>query len=172
LKQVVIDGVRRTCLSYTQQKNRRTKPVPLTVPLSPELIAAIEACPSAPEALTFLVNERGRPFTDSRFNKWFRERVAKAGLPDICVPHGLRKASSCDMVNSGCTAKQFMAKTGHRSLAVAQGYVDKADQPLLAAQAQDKIAAARKLAAEASDKAAEASNVTKLVMGNAKRAMQ
>jgi hypothetical protein len=64
------------------------------------------------------------------------------------------------MVENGCTAKQLMAKTGHRSLAVAQGYVDKADQPLLAAQAQAKIAAARKLAAEAaSDKAAEASNV-------------
>jgi integrase len=144
LKQVAIDGVLRTCLVYTQEKNRRTKPQTLTVPISEELIAAINACPSPETSLTFLVNEWGRPFNARTFNEWFAEQVAAAGLPDVCTPHGLRKASSCIMVENGCTAKQLMAKTGHRSLAVAQGYVDKADQPLLAAQAQAKIAAARK----------------------------
>jgi integrase len=166
LKQIVIDGTLRTCLVYTQQKGRRTKPQTLTVPLSSELIAAIDACPSPETSLTILVNQWGRPFNARTFNEWFAEQVAAAGLPDVCTPHGLRKASACIMVETGCTAKQLMAKTGHRSLAVAQGYVDKADQPLLAAQAQAKVAAARKAA---SDKA-EASNVTKLVY--AKKAMQ
>jgi integrase len=169
LKQVAIDGVLRTCLVYTQEKNRRTKPQTLAVPISEELIAAINACPSPPESLTFLVNEWGRPFNARTFNEWFAEQVAAAGLPDVCTPHGLRKASSCIMVENGCTAKQLMAKTGHRSLAVAQGYVDKADQPLLAAQAQAKIATARKAVAEAaSDKAAEASNVVPFAVGGGK----
>ena len=54
-------------LSYTHQKNRRRKPMRVEVPMPSELVAAIEACPRPPEALTFLTTERGRPFTKDHF---------------------------------------------------------------------------------------------------------
>lgn len=95
VKQMVINGVLQTCLVYTQQKNRKRKPVTLTVPISPELGAAIEAYPGPETSLTFLTNKWGRPFTDSSFNDWFRERVAAAGC----------RISACRM---GC-ARQALA---------------------------------------------------------------
>lgn len=57
------------------------------------------------------------------------------------------------MAENDCTVHQIAAKTGHRSLKEIQRYTDGANQPRLAAQAQAKVAAARKRAAE------EASNV-------------
>src|SRR5262249_32288330 len=77
-------------LVYTQEKTRKRKRVPGEMPIPPTLTAAIEACPSPPEALTFLTNEWGRPFGKKSFGTWFRKRCDEAGLPQRCVPHGLR----------------------------------------------------------------------------------
>jgi site-specific recombinase XerD len=142
-------------LVYTQEKNRKRKPVKVETPLPASLVAAIEACPSPPEALTFLVNEWGRPFSRKRFNTWFRKQVAAAGLPDSCVPHGLRKGGGRIIVESGGTAHEVMSVLGHSSLKEAERYTKAFNRKKLAASAMEKVA-----------KAKTASNVVPLPLAN------
>ncbi|WP_315786106.1 integrase [Bradyrhizobium sp. SZCCHNPS1003] len=52
-------------LTFTQVKNRKTKPVTLSIPIMPWLQSAIDASPCGD--LTFLVTEFGRPFTGNGF---------------------------------------------------------------------------------------------------------
>jgi site-specific recombinase XerC len=94
-------------LTYTQEKNRKRRAVKVETPIAAPLAAAIEACPSSPESLTFLTNEWGRPFSKRNFNNWFRKQVVAAGLPDTCVPHGLRKAGCRIMAENDCTPHEI-----------------------------------------------------------------
>jgi integrase len=130
-------------LVYTQQKNRRRKPVTVEIPIPASLAEAVAACPSSPEALTFLTNEWGRPFSAKAFGTWFRKCCNDAGLPQRCVPHGLRKAGSKLLGDSGCTAHEIMAVTGHRTLKEVQRYTEAYDRKAAATRAQAKVAAAK-----------------------------
>jgi integrase len=134
--------VKNGWLVFTQEKNRRRKPVKVEMPIPVPLLTAIEACLSAPDSLTFLTNEWGRPFTKKGFNTWFRKQVAAAGLPDTCVPHGLRKAGCRIMAESDCTPHEISAITGHTTLREVERYTAAADRKRLAARAQAKVAAA------------------------------
>jgi integrase len=129
-------------LIFTQEKNRRRKPMKVEIPVPPELAAAIEACPSPPEALTFLTTDWGRPFTKKAFGDWFRKQVAAADLPDVCVPHGLRKASCRRLAEAGCSAHEIKAISGHRTLREVERYTTAVDNKHLAMRARAKAAAA------------------------------
>jgi integrase len=129
-------------LVFTQEKNRKRKPQKVEMPMPASLTAAIEACPSPPESLTFLVNEWGRPFSKRSFNTWFRKCCDEAGLPKTCVPHGLRKGGSKLMADSGCTPHEIMAVTGHRTLKEVTKYTEAYDRSQAAVRAQAKVAAA------------------------------
>jgi integrase len=142
-------------LVYTQEKNRKRKPVKVETPLPATVVDAIAACPSPPDSLTFLVNEWGRPFSRKRFNNWFRKQVAAAGLPDSCVPHGLRKGGGRIIVESGGTAHEVMSVLGHSSLKEAERYTKAFNRRKLAASAMEKVA-----------KAKTASNVVPLPIAN------
>ena len=87
-------------------------------------------------AVTFLMTERGAPFTAAGFGNWFREQCNLAGLPQ-CSAHGLRKAAATRLANAGCSVDQVKAITGHRSLAEVARYTKAADQQRLARQALD-----------------------------------
>jgi integrase len=129
-------------LTYTQEKNRKRRAVKVETPIAAPLAAAIEACPSSPESLTFLTNEWGRPFSKRNFNNWFRKQVVAAGLPDTCVPHGLRKAGCRIMAENDCTPHEIASVSGHASLKEVERYTKAADRKRLAARAQAKVAAA------------------------------
>jgi integrase len=135
--------VRNGWLVYTQEKNRKRKPMTVEIPIPASLAAAIEACPSPPEALTFLTNEWGRPFGKKSFNTQFRKWCDEAGLPERCVPHGLRKGGATLMGNSGCTVHEIAAVTGHRTLKEVQRYTEAYDRKQAAVRAQAKVAAAK-----------------------------
>jgi integrase len=151
-RHLVVNEDGKTCLRFVQQKNRKRKPMTVQIPVPSELAAAIEACPSPPESLTFLVNEWGRPFSEKAFNSAFRKWCDEAGLPECCTPHGLRKGKSRIMAESGCSGPEMMGVTGHRSLKEVQRYIDKFDREVAAAEAQKKVAArAQKRAAAAKD---------------------
>jgi integrase/recombinase XerD len=126
---------------YTQEKNRGRKPVLVETPLPEPVVAAIKACPSPPEALTFLTNEWGRPFSKKAFGTWFRKRCDEAGLPESCVPHGLRKAGCRIMGDSSCTPHDIMAVSGHRTLKEVMRYTEAYNRKQAAARAQAKVAA-------------------------------
>jgi integrase len=105
---------------------------PLLIPMHPELVLVLTSVPRT--NLTFLLNDRGAPFTSSAFGKYFRRQCDATGLPQ-CSAHGLRKAAATRMANAGCTMNQIRAVTGHRSLAQVEPYVRAADQQQLARQA-------------------------------------
>jgi integrase len=128
-------------LVFTQEKNRKRKPQKVEMPMPASLTAAIEACPSPSESLTFLVNEWGRPFSKKGFNTQFRKWCDEAGLPRTCVPHGLRKGGSKLMADSGCTPHEIMAVTGHRTLKEVTKYTEAYDRSQAAIRAQAKVAA-------------------------------
>jgi integrase len=88
--------------------------------------------------MTFLMTERGAPFTSAGFGNWFRDRCNEAGLPH-CSFHGLRHAAATRFANIGCTDEQIMAITGHRSRASLAVYTRGADQVRLARQAMAKL---------------------------------
>jgi len=107
-----------------------------------ELAAAIKACPSPETSLTFLTNEWGRPFTSDGFYHWFHKQIEAAGLGEHCVPHGLRKASQRIMAEHGCTTREIMAISGHRTLKEVERYTRAVDNRKLAERARAKVAAA------------------------------
>src|SRR5262249_46227449 len=105
---------------------------PLLIPIHPELAKVLAAAPKTD--MTFLINERGKPFTAAGFGNWFRARCNEAGLPQ-CSAHGLRKAGATRLANAGCTTDQIKAITGHKALTEVARYTKGADQRRLARQA-------------------------------------
>jgi integrase len=107
---------------------------PLLIPIHPHLAQALAAVPRS--NLTFLVTERGAPFTSAGFGNWFRDQCNAAGLPQ-CSAHGLRKAAATRLANAGASNEQIKAITGHRSDSALAPYTRAADQQRLARQALD-----------------------------------
>src|SRR5215813_13512923 len=105
---------------------------PLLIPMHPKLIEALAAVPKTD--MTFLMNERGKPFTPAGFGNWFRARCNEASLPQ-CSAHGLRKAAATRLADAGCTTDQIKAVTGHKALTEVARYTKGADQRRLARQA-------------------------------------
>jgi integrase len=104
----------------------------LMIPMHPELALALASVPR--KNLTFLMTEKGAPFTPAGFGNWLREQCDLAELPQ-CSAHGLRKAAATRLANAGCSSDQIKAITGHRSLAEVAHYTRAADQQRLARQA-------------------------------------
>ncbi len=123
-------------LRYTQHKGRNAKPMTLEVPVLPALQAAIDAHPS--EHQTFLVTERGKPFTSNGFGNKMKDWCREAGLPH-CSSHGLRKASATLAAENGATERQLMAMFGWRTSKMAEHYTRRAEQKRLAGGAMHLI---------------------------------
>jgi integrase len=107
----------------------------LEIPIHPNLAKVLAS--ASRSHLTFLVTERGAPFTHAGFGNWFRDCCNQAGLPH-CSAHGLRKAAATRLANAGCSTDQIRAITGHRSVAEVAHYTRAADQKRLAQQAMAK----------------------------------
>src|SRR5262249_54691743 len=113
---------------------------PLLIPMDQSLVQALAAAPRTD--LTFLVTERGAPFTVAGFGNWFRDRCNEAGLPQ-CSAHGLRKLAATRMANAGCSTDQIKAVTGHKSLSEVARYTKAANQARLARPARSMVGAGR-----------------------------
>jgi integrase len=111
----------------------------LWIKLHSRLKAEIAAAPK--DHLTFLTTQYGKPFSAAGFTNWFTEKADKAGLPENSTPHGLRKAAARRLAEAGCTEKQIMAVTGHKSLSEVTHYTASADQEKLAGEAIDRVEA-------------------------------
>jgi integrase len=113
-------------------KQRKTG-TPLLIPLHPELKSMLATLPKT--NMTFMITERGAPFTAKGLGDWFKEQCRRvAGLPH-CSAHGLRKACATRLANAGCSVNQIAAITGHASLREIARYTQAADQERLARQA-------------------------------------
>jgi integrase len=61
---------------------------------------------------TFLVSERGTPYTKESLGNWFKKQCVEAGLPH-CSAHGLRKAAARRMAELGLSNQLIKSITGH-----------------------------------------------------------
>jgi integrase len=101
----------------------------LYVPIAPELIAAMKACPA--KGLTLIGDPNGRPLSRAGLSRLMRAAIRVAGLPPRCVSHGLRKAAMRRLAEQDATAKQIAAISGHKTLKEIERYTKAADQKKL-----------------------------------------
>lgn len=125
-------------LRFTQQKNKRNKPVHMEIPIAPELRVVMSATEMG--ELAFLKNGYNRPFTSNGFGNKFRDWCDAAGLPQ-CSAHGLRKAAAARLAELGCTEQEIMSITGHRTSKEIARYTKSANQKVRAERAIDKMSA-------------------------------
>lgn len=108
-----------------------------SVPMLSTTRAAIEALPVAP--IRYLVTTQfGKPFTDAGMGNRMRKWCDEAGLPQ-CSMHGLRKAMSRQLAETGATDAEGQAVTGHKKAATFAKYRAKANRSGLADRALARI---------------------------------
>ena len=124
-RQHIRDGV----ITVRQDKTGTT----LVIPVHTDLRVILDATPG--EHLTFVVGQRGNPFTPNAFSKWFRDQCDAAGLSEACSAHGLRKAACRRLAEAGCSANEIAAISGHASLREVERYTRAVDQERMARNA-------------------------------------
>lgn len=108
----------------------------LTIRMHRDLRAAVDACPSGKP--TFIVSERGTPYTKESLGNWFKKQCVTAGLPH-CAAHGLRKAASRRMAELGLSNQLIKSITGHTTDSEIARYTKRADQERRAEKAMSEI---------------------------------
>jgi integrase len=104
-----------------------------TVPMLATTQVALDALPAAP--IRFLITTQfGQPFTDAGLGNRMRKWCDEAGLPQ-CSMHGLRKAMSRQLAESGATDAEGQAVTGHKKDSTFAYYRAKANRRTLAGRA-------------------------------------
>lgn len=81
---------------------------------------------------------QGKPFDPVYFGAWFADAIEKAGLPEDCVLHGLRKCAARTLADLGCTTEQIKAIIGHRTDRMVSKYTKTADKKRRAKDAMAK----------------------------------
>ena len=121
----------RICLTQNKTGAR------LEIPVHPELEVILRDAPVGPA--TFLITGHGKSFTAAGFGNWFRDRAVEASLPLGCNAHGLRKAAARRLAEAGCTTREIMSITGHKTLGEIERYTRAVSQENLAAGAMAKL---------------------------------
>ncbi len=103
----------------------------------PDLRALLEAWPRSEGSI--LQTRDGENFTSKGFSNFMADKIGKAGLPDRCVTHGLRKAAARRLAEAGCSANEIAAITGHATLDEVARYTKAAEQRRLAQAAIDRL---------------------------------
>ena len=118
-------------------KNRNSSPVRVEIPLSPALAEALAAGPTGD--LTFLVSDKGQPFTDGSFTGRMQKWGEQAGLKNRPA-HGLRKLRGALLAEAGATEKEIAASLGHTDLEQVKTYTASANNRRLSLSASNKLA--------------------------------
>lgn len=109
----------------------------LYIPIHPKLAASIAATPSG--HLAFIVGQRGKPYTKESLGNWFRERCDEAGVTGFSL-HGLRKAASRRMAETGLSNQLIKSITGHVTDSEVSRYTRDANQRKMARLAMPGLA--------------------------------
>lgn len=107
----------------------------VNVPVVEPLREALDAGPLGETLL--LENNGGDAFTAKGFYNLVKRACVKAGLPH-CSPHGLRKSAAARLKAAGCTDREGMAITGHKSVAMYREYAGEAGDADLADAAMQR----------------------------------
>ena len=111
------------------------------VKVMPELREALDAMP-ATHIRYLIVGAHGKPYTVQGLGEKMRRWCRYAGIPH-CTLHGLRKARSRQLAETGATDAQGRAVTGHKKDSTFAYYAQLADREALADAALSNLAAAK-----------------------------
>lgn len=118
-------------LRLTQSKTRSVIDIPCHAEIQKELAGRKGQS-------VWLITQYGKPFSIKGFQQWFVKKAKKAGIHGKSA-HGLRKALATHLAESGATAHEIAAVTGHKTLSEVQRYVAAANQKTLADEAFKKL---------------------------------
>lgn len=110
---------------------------PVFIKLHGSLERAMKAGPA--NGLYLIGRQDGRPISRRTLSTLIAKACDKAGLPEKCVAHGLRKALLRRLADHGSTTKQIQAVSGHRTLTEIERYTRDADQKRLARDAINSL---------------------------------
>lgn len=129
--------IRDDRIRFRQAKNEHRNPIDIDIPLHPELTASVAAAKVGTQ-LTFLLTQFGKPYTANGFGNKFKDWCRQADLPH-CSAHGVRKATSTALAESGATPHEIMAITGHQTLEEVERYTKAASRRKTADAAMSKL---------------------------------
>lgn len=109
-------------------KTEETSGIDVTIEILPELAKSIAAGPTGD--MTFIVSDRGAPYTKESFTNWFRKQCKAAGVPGSA--HGLRKAAATICAENGASEEQLKAMFGWVSGKQAEVYTRAASRKKMA----------------------------------------
>ena len=93
--------------------------------MHPELVRILDSIPR--DNLTFLITERGAPFSPALLSNWFSKRCGEVGLKGRSA-HGLRKLALTRRANAGASTDMLKAFGGHGTSKEVERYTRDADQ--------------------------------------------
>lgn len=97
----------------------------LWIPAHERLKAYLDALPA--DRLLFVTTARGSAWHEDSFTHAFGDHLSNSGLHGLTF-HGLRHTAATCLAEAGCSDREIMAITGHRTASMVSRYTDKADQ--------------------------------------------
>lgn len=111
----------------------------MMIPIHPHLAESIAATASG--HLAYIISNKGAVYTSDSFGMWFMRQCRKAGLVGFSM-HGLRKAASRRMAETGLSNQLIKAITGHVTDSEVARYTRDAEQERMADLASSMMALA------------------------------
>jgi len=102
-------------IRVVQQKTGAELWIPVHRALAAELATSLKH-------MSLLTKADGGSFDNDSLSQWFADVIGKAGLPDRCVLHGLRKTAAVMLAEVGCSTHEIASITGHRALKQIEAY--------------------------------------------------
>jgi integrase len=110
----------------------------LAIPCHRALCDELKSMPRLGEAI--LIGERGRSLKASSLGVLVRRALNAMGVSGYSI-HGLRKNAAQALAEAGCSDREIMAITGHRTTEMVSLYTRRAEQKRMARSAMDKLEA-------------------------------
>lgn len=109
----------------------------LWIPAHPSLVNELGRVPKRHTVIVATVS--GRSYSADYLGTSFAKAIEDASLPESCVLHGLRKAAARRLAEAGCSDREIMSVTGHKSAKEVDRYTRQADQRVSARAAILKL---------------------------------
>lgn len=97
--------------------------------------------------MCYVINAFGKPFSDAGLSNRMRKWCDEAGL-EHCSAHGLRKSAASRLAESGASANEIAAVTGHSTLKEVSRYTKKAELRRMSDQAIKRMEAQKGMSAD------------------------
>ena len=118
----------------------------LSIPIHQDLAAVLDAIPRV--GTNIVHRENGQSYTADGFRSIFQRDMKRLGLIGLQF-HGLRHTAASLLAEAGCSEREIMAITGHRTASMVSHYTRGADQERLAKAAIVKLKPRTKLSTPA-----------------------